>query len=212
MWSWNPTLISQRSVQIPLSLWKLSQAQANTCSAASPPSGDLPPHMLFSTFIRHSSHSALGMGYLSPFLHAHIGLWTWRQGLHALLCMSLGTVHRICHYYAWFNQQMHEWIDGRKEQWCNVKLLPGESILMSPYWLWSLSLDQADTRLNNILFSLSFISWLTPPTFLKSGGWRLRDALKHEEIHLGHFWALEEIFSSVFSIQRGILQTPYAHT
>lgn len=97
----------------------------------------------------------------------HILPWGWVTFVHAFIpildyelvgkdympsfaclwapCIESGIV-------SWLNQQMHEWIDGRKEQWCNVKLLPGESILIFPYWLWSLSLDQADARFNNIPF------------------------------------------------------------
>lgn len=166
--------------------------------------------MLFSSFLWHLSHSALGW---VTFVHVFIPILDYdlvgKDYMPSFACLLAPCIESGI--VSWLNQQMHEGIGGRKEQWCNVKLLPGESILMSPYWLWSLSLDQADARLRNIPFSLSFTSWLTPSTSFRSGGWRLRDALKHEEIHLGHFWALEEIFSSVFSIQRGILQPPYAY-
>ena len=51
------------------------------------------------------------------------------------------------------------------------------------------------------LFPYHLTSWPTPSSSPKSGGWRLRDTLKHEEIHLGHFWALGK-FLVLFSLSK----------
>lgn len=53
-------------------------------------------HTCFQFFLMTLITFCLGMGYLCPCLHPHTGLWLL-QGSHALLCMSLGTMHRIWH-------------------------------------------------------------------------------------------------------------------
>lgn len=104
-------------------------------------------------FIPILDYKFVGRDYISPFA----SLWT--------PSIESGIV-------CWLNQWMHEWIQERKEQWCDVMpwFLPKESILTSAYWLWILSLDQADARLSNTPFSLSF-SILTNPIFFSQIWW-----------------------------------------
>lgn len=159
------------------------------------------------------AHSALGW---VTFVHVFIPILDYdlagKDYMPSFACLSAPC--RIWHCLLIKSTNAREGIDGRKGNGVMLENpLPGESILMSPYWLWSLSLDQADARLSNIPFSLSFTSWLTPSTSLQIWWMKTQGCLETWGDSSGSFLGSGGSFKFCFLYQeRNTATSPYSHT